>query len=266
MDRWERFDSVASLLLDAKYDYSNDKSNGSYYCTKTLDDDTCESLKKYISENGRMDTICGNWYNFLQINGWKYWVCDNQVRKIVARDNAPYDYIADVYDGFFSDKESKQEDREVLEMIGYKDTDSVLDIGCGTGLFLDYENPRPDLYLGIDVSDGMLKKFNRRHGAYESINTGFEDFYSDKKYDLIIAMYGVFSYIDEQYLGKVVHYLKDNGRAFLMLYADDYHPVTYEMANVEFEHEKYSCDDLEGWNVRRYHGFNIMEYVKGGKA
>lgn len=263
MNKWETFDNVADVLTKAEYVFDGKGKRTAYYHADSLNGKTIDYLKDYFKAEGTYDTFCGSWSNFIYINGWKYWISGNTVNKAKMHDDAPYDYIADEYDTLFSDVYSKEEDMEVIDMIDYDSTESILDIGCGTGLFLEYENPRTDLYLGIDVSERMLWHFNKRHGRYNAIQTKFEHFYSPKKFDKIIAMYGVFSYIDGEYLSKVVHYLEPNGKAFLMLYADDYHPVTYEKTGIEFDRVRYNLNNLSGWTVTRYHGYDIAEYVKG---
>ncbi len=49
----------------------------------------------------------------------------------------PYDEVAHQYDRIWSSPEAQAEDRQIMERIAYTEGD-VLDIGCGTGLFLDH--------------------------------------------------------------------------------------------------------------------------------
>ncbi len=49
-----------------------------------------------------------------------------------------------------------------------KNTDSVLDIGCGNGRFSKFFNK--DKYLGIDFSDSLLKKAKAHNPLYKYLN------------------------------------------------------------------------------------------------
>ena len=49
----------------------------------------------------------------------------------------------------------------VLENLALKQSDKLLDIGCGTGLFLEYINEMVDTSIGIDISETMLKRASR---------------------------------------------------------------------------------------------------------
>jgi len=149
-----------------------------------------------------------------------------------------YDEIAECYDTLFTDESSIAENAEVGEML-LPLSGSVLDIGCGTGLLTEIVDINPDKYCGVDPSAKMLGKFKMKHPTYTNLVCAPYDGYcvDCNKFDNIIALFGSASYLENKALIKLA--ITDK-RKFLMFYKDSYHPVTYEMCGVEFEHSRLS--------------------------
>ena len=173
-----------------------------------------------------------------------------------------YDEIADVYDALFTDRESLAENEEVGRMIGLQPGESVYDIGCGTGLFVEITGVAPKDYVGIDPSGKMLKHFCEKHPEFRDglANGYFEEDTKTPKAGLIVSLFGAPSYLPEQALWKIVGC---ESRLFLMFYKPDYHPVTYEKLGVEFEHFLYTEEKLESifgeGTAREWHNFIIID-------
>jgi SAM-dependent methyltransferase len=79
-----------------------------------------------------------------------------------------YDALADRYDDLYGDNLARAEDDFVFDLLarrGVIDPDAVvLDVGCGTGLFVDrHPFPSTSHYLGVDVSPGMLERAAAKH-------------------------------------------------------------------------------------------------------
>ncbi len=147
----------------------------------------------------------------------------------------PYDQIADQYNGIFSDEKSIAEDKELWSKLEIKG--AILDIGCGTGLFLDYF--KPAIYCGIDPSIGMLKLLRERHPKYANkvVCSTIEEFvnaeYPFRLFDTIVCLYGVASYINPDSIRKVVeNNLVSGGKAYFMFYNKDYTPVTHQITGI----------------------------------
>jgi SAM-dependent methyltransferase len=143
-----------------------------------------------------------------------------------------YDEIADVYDTLFCDAASLQENVDVFVRIGDVTGKSVLDVGCGTGLFLDYATPLA--YVGIDPSRGMLRRFRERHPEYaENVEQATVMSYAGDKvgahFDLVAALFGVGSYLTEEEL-RLLPLLGE--RVFAMFYRPGYVPETYRRTGV----------------------------------
>jgi SAM-dependent methyltransferase len=140
----------------------------------------------------------------------------------------PYDGIASSYDSMWSTPEALSEDEQVFNMLAYKGG-SILDIGCGTGLFLDH-HPQAQSYFGCDPSQAMLDRLMSKHPGALTFPQTFEKTIpaiSDTKYDYIVSLFGSPSYVNPRSLTKINSILRPDGRLFLMFYSPDYIPVTH---------------------------------------
>lgn len=138
---------------------------------------------------------------------------------------SPYDAIAAIYDGLWSSPEALAENTQVIQALNYTGG-RALDIGCGSGLFLDYVTP--DSYVGIDPSREMLATLRAKHSAAHVIQTRFEDFWpADRdRFDVIVGLFGSPAYVSPDGLARVPYLLTPGGRYFLMLFNPDYVPET----------------------------------------
>lgn len=144
----------------------------------------------------------------------------------------PYDQLAPEYDTLWSTPDALAEDREIMQRIAYTGG-RVLDIGCGTGLFLDH-HPEAirSRYVGVDPSAGMLHALRRKHPAAAVFRTSLERFAPSLRltttFDLILSLYGSPSYIQPEALLRTCKaHLKPGGKLFLMFYAPGYSPATH---------------------------------------
>lgn len=270
---WEEWDKVAANLENAKYVFAKTMPTNPHYYTlrKTWNDKGFVDAVNFMRANGYEEWFGGRPYTQFNVNGWKYWTMGEPInkdgkpwtilinRKHIERAGNYYDYIADEYDDLFNSDADMTENHEVLDMVDYHKGEKILDIGCGTGLFLDCCEVDVQDYIGIDVSEGMLNRCIRKHGEYDTRLTAFEDFYAPQKYDKIISLFGAFGYIPPRYIGKVKHLLNPGGKALLMVYGEDYHPATYEKMDVEFNHEQYTDEILADYKTSKYHGYTIIE-------
>lgn len=70
-----------------------------------------------------------------------------------------YDSTADFYDGRYRDIQEKKF-RAVRKEFG--DAEYVLEVGCGTGLFIGDISQFAEFYVGVDFSHEMLRKASSR--------------------------------------------------------------------------------------------------------
>lgn len=147
---------------------------------------------------------------YLFANGYRYWTmgasADETIlinRDVFYYDSPFYNGVASGYDKRFSDAESVEESKREFGKLPFSKGDRILDIGCGTGMLLDYRhrdiwNGR---YVGIDPSLSMLQVCALKHPNYRPFLrcTTFEDYVPPpgEKYALIVAMFGAASYFTD---------------------------------------------------------------------
>lgn len=172
-----------------------------------------------------------------------------------------YDKIAKDYDSFFCDDDSLEENDEIANMLS-KVKGKVYDLGCGTGLLTEILKIKPEEYLGVDPSGEMLNKFIEKHPQYTQslIKDTFENDKTNlSKYDWVVSLFGSISYVNPMHLKRIEN---EANRYFLMFYKDSYHPVTYTMANIDFDHYHNSISNLQNIfktsNIEEYHNYLIV--------
>lgn len=172
-----------------------------------------------------------------------------------------YDAIAESYDSLFNDRASIEENNKIASML-FDVSGIILDVGCGTGLFLDILKVSPDEYFGIDPSAKMLEVFRKKHAGYDSFCIPFELFNSKfMVFNTVVSLFGAASYIEIEALTDIP---KDKA-LFLMFYRENYHPVTYERTGRELEHYAYSQSDLEKYfphcEVKEFGNYYIVTNI-----
>jgi len=240
----EEFHFLREKLSNSNFRFAKSMPKTPHWYTLRKDWNDSEFVKTVllIREYGNKERFWSKEYFYLYMNGYKYWTmgapinypnglpCTILINKARIEYNTKYDKIALQYDDLFKNQEYKDEDKKIMDLI--KPRGSVLDIGCGTGLFLEYHNP--DKYLGIDISENMLKKIKLKYPNRQTIRTSFEDFYG-KTFDTVIALYGTASYIKPEALDKIEYLLNPGGKVFLMFYKKGYYPETYVKTGINID-------------------------------
>lgn len=260
---FELFKHISARLLGKHWIFAKTMpENPHWYTLKKQwgnDNEFIETVK-VIRQYGYQEKFRHSWYTMFDINEMKYWTMGAPLDQTILINrriiNLPsqYDTIAGIYDNLFRDDVSLRENKEVIAMI--PDSDNVLDIGCGTGLFLEHRQPKN--YVGIDPSSKMLEVLRNKFPAYQDsiINAKFESFLGST-YDLIISLFGVTSYIDPLAINRVLAMLNPGGQYFLMFYKPGYYPVTYQKAGVNFSHFEDGYEELPG-QVTEFRNYLIV--------
>jgi SAM-dependent methyltransferase len=132
---------------------------------------------------------------------------------------ANYDTFAEQYDGTYRDAVSRYE-RETLQRIlhRYLKAGSVLDLGCGTGMFLDLGfRPPPADYLGVDVSEGMVRVARLKHPGYRFIVADFCSVALPSAVN-VVALNAPLSYVLDGNLDFLTELVNPGGRLVVTLY------------------------------------------------
>lgn len=136
-----------------------------------------------------------------------------------------YDNLASHYDARYQTPEAHKQDKVIFELLQPYSFLSILDLGCGTGLAVDYLRPEPHLYFGCDLSQNMISQFNKKHPQHK---TSVQDcnLLNMESTDLVISLYGAASYIDPNKYQIIV----DQATAYcLMFYKPNYLPDYYTL-------------------------------------
>lgn len=264
---FEDFAFVSRCLTDAPYVFAKTMPQNPHWYTlrkRWINDDAFVRVVKFMRAFGYTEYFRGRPYTMLNVNDHKYWTMGAPIPDTILINRKPhdlpcmYDQIADQYDRLFTDPDSLEENEAVMARItsrakhsGATNADDrplhldedVLDIGCGTGLLLDYVTPK--YYTGIDPSRAMLDRLITRHPgqAPNVIHTRFEDF-AARRYSLVVSLFASASYIQPYALRWIPRITQPGGRFFIMLYKPGYFPVTYQRAGVAFPHHDYQTEDL----------------------
>lgn len=262
---YQIFAKAAESLQRANWIFAKTMPGNPHYYTlrKDMNNDDFVALVETINKYGYKQFYKWRSYILLDINEYFYWTMGAPIQDTILinkklRDGAPYDMIADQYDSLFKDQQSIDEDKKILSMIDYSAGQRILDIGCGTGLFVDYV--MPEKYIGIDPSEKMLSRFVYKHPEYANklIHTGFESFYMKEPFDMVIALYGVASYINIQYLAKIMDVLALAGKYFLMFYKPGYFPITYQKTRHVIKHNIFNESLL---SIKGYEKIEFGNYI-----
>lgn len=118
---------------------------------------------------------------------------------------AYYDEVAETYDSAYRRPIDLAEDCFASGVLRrhIDETSFVLDVGCGTGHLLKLMGKKqPRLYVGTDISDGMLSVARERYGALKRPNT-FEKVdmmrlpWSAQEFDVVTCLNEVSVYTDD---------------------------------------------------------------------
>lgn len=138
-----------------------------------------------------------------------------------------YDGLADGYDAHFQDAVSIAENEAIFHWINGILSGKVCDIGCGTGLALEYLNIPPDQYIGVDISSGMLDRAQRKFPDHRFVRADIQETtpLEEHRFNSVLMAFGTMSYCNAPatVIDAVKRMLAPGGRFFIMLCGEPYH-------------------------------------------
>lgn len=138
-----------------------------------------------------------------------------------------YDALAPVYDTLYQDAVSLAENAVIFRWVRrhYTPGLTVLDLGCGTGLALDYLTLPTSAYLGLDCSPTMLEQARKAKPAH-TFHLGYMEALPPtcRDIDLALALFGSFPYCQDQAqaVRETYRVLTPGGRLLCMAYSPRY--------------------------------------------
>jgi predicted TPR repeat methyltransferase len=75
------------------------------------------------------------------------------------------------------------------------DTSYILDLGCGTGLAIDYLSCTADRYLGVDLSPDMLAIAREKHPDYNFVLTSILTIDFPQKFDFVLSAFDTVNHL-----------------------------------------------------------------------
>lgn len=180
-----------------------------------------------------------------------------------------YDRLAEIYDSYHRDAKSLAENRWVAAFLKsfLPQEGLVADLGCGTGLLLELHPLPTSRYLGVDLSEGMLRLARRKHPGHRFAAGDMHGPIAalpDGSAAAVVSLFGSPSYCELAPLRREVErVLAPGGRYWLMFCGPDYRQrSTYINKDGEAQVRRYSLDALRrtfapdrvtglGWAVDR---------------
>jgi SAM-dependent methyltransferase len=164
-----------------------------------------------------------------------------------------YDHLADGYDGAYGNPLARAENALAFALVRRAGCDRgrILDLGCGTALFLEYTPVAPERYVGVDISAGMLRVARRKFPHHTFCQADMADLSAlpDRSFDSIVSLFASFAYALEPHrvVAEIERLLAPGGRFLVMTLGArhrDRTPLTVEALNMSVPWRLWHAADL----------------------
>ena len=102
-----------------------------------------------------------------------------------------YDEIAKTYDELHKEEQIKKI-QIILDEDLVRHTDTVLDVGCGTGFSLDYFNAKK--IIGIDPAEKLIKQYSGKNKIILGCSENLP--FKDKEFDVVVSFTAIQNFDD----------------------------------------------------------------------
>ena len=135
----------------------------------------------------------------------------------------------------------KHDYKYISEAVRAAAPSSLIDIGCGTGAFLQYlsENRLGIKLYGLDLSEGMVKEVNDRMGTKATVYQGDSEHMplQDSQFDFVTCNMSIHHYPQAQLAVNEMHRILKPGGTLCINDMDCIAPIRW-LANKAFPHMK----------------------------
>ena len=213
---------------------------------RVANDELFSAFVNLIRDKGYTKMFGNKEYKYLNVNGLRYWTMGSPVEETTIINRAKnefmayFDSIAYKYDSLYEDERYQDENEKIrLGLLNSYEGKGVLDIGCGTGLFLDLvSEDQLKHYIGIDISRNMLTVLSKKHRGRKNTQifaTPLSQFVNieDKPIDYVISLFGSASYLTKDELKRIaLLYINNKIESFyFMFYKTGYQPTYHDEIN-----------------------------------
>ena len=143
------------------------------------------------------------------------------IARVVSAEHA-YDRLAESYDAAYSSPLARAENTLAFGVIRRAGCDRgrILDMGCGTGLFLEQKPVAPERYVGVDISSGMLSVARHKFPRHTFLQADMSDLSAlpDRSFDSVVSLFASFAYAmqPERVVVEIKRLLAPGGRFLVM--------------------------------------------------
>jgi SAM-dependent methyltransferase len=139
----------------------------------------------------------------------------------------PFDEVAARYDQLYVDEACMLEDFEVERVLRpwARRARQVLDVGCGTGWYLDHLPAPLGAYLGADLSPAMLRRMQAKHEGAHATQLDMSERWAfesplTRAFDLVVSLWCSASYCSpEHFADESFELCAPGGHVFAMPHA-----------------------------------------------
>jgi len=179
-----------------------------------------------------------------------------------------YDLLATDYDRYFSDARSKRENEllfnHIKRAIPY--LGRVFDVGCGTGLALEYLDIPPNSYVGMDISTKMLNIAQQKFQNHHFIKGDAQEHIPNHQYfSTILSLFGSFSYClhPQRLIRQIERIAAPNSKICIMVFSHHYRAKRDYIIN----QLKYSTVPFKTYSIHElkklFHGILVKTDIYG---
>ncbi len=164
--------------------------------------------------------------------------------------------------------------QRIISLIKLKKYDRVVDIGCGTGICYPYLKKIFKNYVGIDISDKMIKIAKKKFPDAKFINANFYRYrFPENFYDLAIV-FNSFPHFEKKefFLKKIKRILKTAGKIVIAhsMKLEKINKIHTTIKDIKIQkHIISSKEILELFKITGFKNIKIIEkeyfYIEGTK-